>query len=364
MGSFSLWALCLFKLFCDFPEKSRVKKKKLQVTLFSKILALFSIMAGGFSFLMYRESLETIKPYALDGNIIQHHFYGFYLLTVLYMGGVIIGAYLLSRNITRPIEHLTKVIGNLRNGEYHSKASDFIQSSDELGELAAHFDTMLESLEEKKKIQHILEKLHGKALTSEFMKGALARESFEVKVAVLFIDIRGFTRTSEEKAPEEIISELNHFFDSMGEVILQYDGVVDKFMGDSLMAIWGVPGSSKNDPTQAFRCAMKMARICQEEGLNIGIGLHYGRAVLGAIGGHERLDYTVIGDVVNTAFKIEKETKKMGVSLLISDEIQKRLSKSEQKKLGLPRSVLLGGRTQKVTLFSPLSLGDKIKKAS
>jgi len=131
------------------------------------------------------------------------------------------------------------------------------------------------------------------------------------QAVVLFADIRGFTTLSEALSPDEIASLLNEYFTEMVEIVFEYGGTLDKFMGDAMMAIWGAPLHRPDDPDRAARAAVAMQRelrLRNEEWgrqgrrpLTVGIGLQAGEVFAGNIGSDRRLEYTVIGDAVNTA---------------------------------------------------------------
>jgi class 3 adenylate cyclase len=150
------------------------------------------------------------------------------------------------------------------------------------------------------------------------------------EVAVLFCDLRGFTPYAESQHPEALVSELNAYLDAMVQAIRQENGVVDKFIGDAVMVVFGVPRSFGDAAPRAIRCAAKMRASLAEHNairardglppLAHGIGIHYGPAVAGNIGNAERLQYTVIGDVVNLASRLETATKEAGVPVLVSAE--------------------------------------------
>ena len=133
-------------------------------------------------------------------------------------------------------------------------------------------------------------------------------------VAVLFSDIRGFTPLSETMNPDDMASLLSEYFTEMVECVFRNDGTLDKFMGDAVMAQWGAPIANDDDPDRAMRAALEMMRALKKlnvkwrsEGrpqLQIGIGLNYGEAFAGNIGSERRLEFTVIGDTVNTASRL------------------------------------------------------------
>lgn len=166
---------------------------------------------------------------------------------------------------------------------------------------------------------------------------ALSLESDELKLggtrlraAILFTDLRAFTSKSESADPEQLVLELNEYFIAMVACINAEGGVVDKYIGDSIMAVFGVPSSKGDDAGRAIRsaAAMQVALKSLNErrvrrgmlALEHGIGVHIGDVVAGNIGTPERSQYTVIGDAVNVAASLESETKNQGVAVLISDD--------------------------------------------
>ena len=139
------------------------------------------------------------------------------------------------------------------------------------------------------------------------------------KVTALFADVRNFTSLSEESSPELIVSLLNKYFTTVSEVIFRHGGTLDKYIGDGLMALFGAPYASELDAIQAVRAAIEMQRAMvtfnqqlSAEGLpaiSIGIGVNTGTAIVGYIGSESRLDYTAIGDTINTAARVESIAK-------------------------------------------------------
>ncbi len=147
-------------------------------------------------------------------------------------------------------------------------------------------------------------------------------------VAVVFSDLRGFTRYAEHLPPERIVWELNAYLAAMMEAIHAEGGVVDKFMGDAIMVVFGVSGASEDDAARAIRAAVGMHRALGEHNharaalglpaLAQGIGVHLGQVVVGNVGAAGRMQYTAVGDAVNLAARLEETTKDLGVPLLIS----------------------------------------------
>ena len=158
-------------------------------------------------------------------------------------------------------------------------------------------------------------------------------------VSVIIVDIRDFTAISEINAPENVVSFLNLYFTHMVEIIKKNGGSVDKFMGDSILALFGATTSHEDNAKRAVQAALEMKEIVSQidtsllvfpenHSFQIGIGIHQGNVVVGNIGCQEKIDYTVIGDSVNLASRLEGLTKQYGTPIIVSDAINKELDEN------------------------------------
>ncbi len=154
-------------------------------------------------------------------------------------------------------------------------------------------------------------------------------------VAVLFVDIVGFSRMSEQAAPERIIDTLRQFHGRMERCVFAHGGTLDKYLGDGLMATFGTPAPGPRDATNALACGRAMLAACddlnadrQDGGhapLGIGVGVHFGPVVMGDIGGRQRLEFAVIGDTVNVASRLEALTRSLDTRLAVSGDMIQRV---------------------------------------
>jgi adenylate cyclase len=234
--------------------------------------------------------------------------------------------FIFSITLTAPIEKLVEVTTEIARGNFDVKAN--VRSRDEVGALGNAVDEMVVGLQERDKVKNVLNKFHGSSVAEDMIKGDLELGGSDKYVTVFFSDIRDFTKYSEAHTAAEVVDMLNEYFQVMVSIVNQNNGVVDKFVGDAIMAIWGAPTSSETDAHDAVKACLEMRMGLEELNerriergevpLKIGIGLHTGTVISGNIGSDERMEYTVIGDTVNQAARIEASTKAFGADLLLS----------------------------------------------
>lgn len=185
-------------------------------------------------------------------------------------------------------------------------------------------------------------------------------------ITVLFSDIRGFTDISELLPPEKVVEILNMYFAAMSDVVFKYEGTLDKFIGDALMAFWGAPIRASDHPRRAVAAALEMHRRLKEVNarletkgwphIRMGIGINTGDVILGNIGSEKKLDYTVIGDNVNLASRLESLTKEYDCPLLISESTYAVLG--DELPCAIVDQVRVRGKQHPVRIYRPLASPD------
>jgi len=186
-------------------------------------------------------------------------------------------------------------------------------------------------------------------------------ERSERNITVLFCDIVGFSATSEQLEPQQVAQWLHLFFTHVSRIVVRYRGTIDKYMGDSVMAFWGAPTRSESHAFDALSAAMDIQseievlnRKCLEQNLptlSFGVGISTGQAMVGPLGSKHRMDYTVVGDTVNVAYRLEEQTRKYQVSIIVSDKTAEALPDIAFRELD---TVTVKSRKQAVTMFEPL----------
>lgn len=260
-----------------------------------------------------------------DAQMIRHEAYG---IAAMVMSFALFLIATFAMTLTDPIKKLELFARAISKGQFNNRPN--IKSRDEVGRLSKTMNEMVEGLIERDKAKSLINKFHG-SVGEELMKGEIERKGTRKKVTVFFSDIRGFTKFGEKHTAEEVVEMLNEYFSVMVGIINRNNGVVDKFIGDAIMAVWGVMADNEPNIKSAVKACIEMReslvtfnekRKAQgKEELMIGIGLHCGEAIAGTIGSDERMEYTVIGDTVNLTSRIESSTKAFGTDLLISETI-------------------------------------------
>lgn len=288
---------------------------------------------------------------------------------VLFISGMALSAalfviFLFSMTLTAPIEHLVDLTEEVSRGNFNVRASSIGISplEDEVGQLATAFDQMTDGLKERDKVKMLFTKFHGSSIAADLMSRKMTLDGENKDVLVFFSDIRGFTSFSERRDPKEVFVMLNEYFQEMVNIVNKNGGVVDKFIGDAIMAVWGAPKASENDAYNAVLACLQMRKALNELNdrrmerghppLLIGMGLHAGPAISGIIGSSERMEYTVIGNTVNTTSRVEAATKSFGVDLLITSEVASRVG--DRFKIQSAGAAEVKGRSEALKLYKVL----------
>ena len=270
----------------------------------------------------------------------------------------------LSRLILNPLKNLTEASKRIQQGDYKSRVG--IVTSDELGDLADSFNDMADSLAEKEFMRDTFGKIVDPEVRDYLMKEkntagftGLGGETREV--TVLFCDIRSFTAMSENMEAAEVVSLLNKYFTALGKCITRHHGIINKYIGDAIMAIFGAPVKSENSAKEAFEASLDMRKALievnkefEKDGLpevRFGIGIHTGPVFAGTIGAANRMEYTVIGDTVNTASRLESLCKTYKTDLLISEAAAERI-RDESDMLTFLADAEIRGKTGTMKIFT------------
>jgi adenylate cyclase len=292
------------------------------------------------------------------------------LLAIVVLCASVLVGHLFSGSLTSPIYDLVRAAVRVGRGDF--KVDLKVKGRDEVGYLSHAFNSMARGLEERDRLKATFQKFHDKEIAERLLSGDVALGGERREVAVLFTDIRNFTRLSEQMTPERVVEMLNEYMSAMVAAIGRHGGVVDKYVGDAILALWGVPESRDDDVLRALRGCLAMRR--ELEGLNarrrergdvaieIGMGLNFGPVVAGNIGSPDRMEYTVIGDTVNVASRIESATKEQGEPILVAESAVRRAGAIFR--FGEPRLYQAKGKSEEITLYPLLGEAGAEKQAA
>lgn len=324
---------------------------------------------GGQSFLMVEdhlgrapqnhfpyEKLSTIIFFPITDLVMQIQT----LKEAAFVGGVglLVGVFIIGiiiRHVTRPIIRLSQQaseISSLRVRQLEPLPTSYIREVDDASTAFNKMVVVLKWFE-----RYIPQQLARRLVESG---DQWAFRSIKREATVLFTDLSGFTQYSENLSPEEVSAYLNHHFYILSQVIHDHGGMIDKYIGDSVMAVWSVPDYQEDHAALAVKAALAIREAVEDMFIDktqyVRIGIHTGPVIAGNIGGKDRLNYTVIGDAVNVASRIEQFGKnhrnmESSTTILCSEETLASLQEPiqlEAKRIG---DCALSGRTQNMTIY-------------
>ena len=214
---------------------------------------------------------------------------------------------------------------------------------------------------EKTKIQDIFGRFVSKDVADQIVSKDLKIGGDNVNASVLFLDIRNFTHRSSTMTPEDAVAFLNQLFNFTVAEVEKAGGIVNKFLGDGFMAVFGAPLSLPNSCNSAVICAIGIFEKLQlfnvsrtGENVHLGIGINYGPMVAGVMGTNTRKEYTVIGDIVNTASRIESLNKEFGTSLLISQSVYDNLDANLKEQFESMPPAMVKGKDQPISIYKKI----------
>jgi adenylate cyclase len=239
------------------------------------------------------------------------------LISLAALAAATVAALWIARGVSQPLQQLAEHTKHVATGDYTRRID--LPREDELGQLATAFNHMTAGLAERDRVRDLLGKVVSPEIATQLLQSDLKLGGEERVVTILFCDLRDFTSLSEKMAPADVLNLLNRYLDRMSAIIEKHGGVIDKYIGDAIMALFGAPVASPDAAARAIAAARELARGLIEfnrelaaEGrpaLAFGIGINTARVVAGNMGSKTRLNYTVIGDGVNLAARLEALTK-------------------------------------------------------
>jgi adenylate cyclase len=258
-------------------------------------------------------------------------------------------------------QSLVDPIEAVRSGQRRVQSGDLaaeipVYDGSELGLLQAGFNEMTAGLRDRERIREAFGTYLDREVAEHILKEGTSMVGEEVEVTVMFTDIRNFTGFAERSDAREVVATLNRLFSRIVPIIHLHGGHVDKFVGDGLLAVFGAPRRQRDHAEEALKAATEISgEVLREFGgeLTIGIGLNSGMVIAGNVGGGGRLEFSVIGDAVNVAARVEAATRTTGDPILISEWTRALLSEAAADSLEQRGTAHLRGKSGVVELFAP-----------
>lgn len=255
-------------------------------------------------------------------------------------------------SVVDPILELQDAINRVRRGDDNVQVD--IYDGSELGVLQAGFNEMMRGLRERQRVRDIFGRYVGTEVAQRALEERPELGGEDRKVAVLFIDVIGSTTFAVNHTPEEVVEELNKFFEHVVEVVHRNKGIINKFQGDAALAIFGAPLNVYDANSMALQAARELRQELRGLELQAGIGVAAGHVVAGHIGGADRFEYTVIGDAVNEAARLTELAKDTPGQVLTNSATLRGANEAEQARWTMMKSIELRGRRRMTRLARPI----------
>jgi len=270
---------------------------------------------------------------------------------------------LAARAVAGPLTSIRRALREVEAGDFTARVT--VDDASEVGLLESGFNQMAAGLAERELLRNAFGAFVDPSLTERVMREGTDLAGEEVDLSLLFMDIRGFTAYAEHLDARHVFARLNDLYRDVVPIVLQHGGHANKFIGDGLLAVFGAPDRLDDHADHAVaagRGIVDLVNSRYEGELSVGVGINSGRVVVGTIGGGGRVEFTVIGDPVNTAARVEEATRATGDDLLITGTTMQHLTNT-QGWIERP-SITLRGKTEPVRLFAPAqSDGSKRSRA-
>lgn len=265
----------------------------------------------------------------------------FFLIDISTIFGIILALSLrlihsYTRNLQEFLNQQMDTLRNIQSGNLENRTR--IMTHDELGLVAVQINAMIEHLRDREQLHKTLERIVGPNIMEKLLHtdDETLKRGQHHDVAIMFCDMRDFTKMSEAASTEEVLFFVNSFFSELSEIVAKHNGIINKFMGDAILAVYGL--ESENNPVDdAVRTSLEILEHTRLFTLpdgnhpEMGVGIHYGTVVGGTIGSEQRYEYTFLGDAVNTASRLEGLTKRLDYRLIVSNEAHGHLSMDMQE---------------------------------
>lgn len=312
--------------------KTKIRKILLSLTFALNIIPMAIIIT---TFINYTYKLPGVfEQYPLLGGIRSQ-------IVILSVAFVFIGIFLtvlISKNLSSALSEITEVLRRVGRGKFQDTVR--VTTNDEIGYIGDVVNKMISGLQEREVIKDVFGKYVSRDIRDEILSGNIPLDGEKKIVTALFCDLRNFTTLTEKHDPKFIIKIMNHYFKEMDEAIQSNNGLVMQFIGDEIYAVFGAPIALPSHPSKAFRAGIEMNRRLAELNtkfekrgwptLRHGIGIHTGESLAAIIGSPQRGSYSLVGDNINLASRLQSLTKEFGCKMILSKDTYRELNEKDK----------------------------------
>jgi len=266
-------------------------------------------------------------------------------------------AMLVARFINRPVQALRAAMARVADGDFTARVP--VRSTDELGELNQRFNRMVEDLRTAARARELFGRYVSPAVAKEALQRGINVGGEAVRATAMFVDLRGFTALAASLAPARVVAILNEYYTIVQRVTEREGGIITQFLGDGIVIVFGGPLRPLADHADhAVAAAVGVARALHERStvagvlLDAGIGICTGDMITGNIRAGDRLIYTIVGDAVNQAARLQVKTRDLGHAILVTDSTRQSLDASRRTALMPCGAVPLKGIAAPVEVFA------------
>jgi adenylate cyclase len=283
----------------------------------------------------------------------------FAAILVLVAVAIVVGLFAILiavRSVAEPVGALRNALARVQAGDLSARVD--VDDASEIGLLQAGFNTMTAGLAERERIRDAFGTYVDRSVAEHILDSGDTVIAQEVDVTLMFVDVRGFTTYAEYLRPTEVVTTLNRLFERIVPLVHGHGGHVDKYAGDGLMAVFGAPQRQPCHADAALAAALEIDAAVEDEfagTLSVGVGLNSGRVVAGNVGGAGRFEFSVIGDAVNVAARVEQATRKTHDTVLLTAATLKALTGAHTGFIQRP-GLTLRGRTTPVAIYAPVAV--------
>jgi adenylate cyclase len=274
-------------------------------------------------------------------------------VVVLCATGILVGCLavtLAARATADPINAVRRALAEVQRGDFNVRIP--VYDGSQVGQLQLGFNAMVEGLAERERIRAAFGTYVDPDVAQRILEEGIDLAGEQVEVTCMFIDIRSFTSFAERTSAPEVVAAINRLFERIVPIIHAHGGRVDKFIGDGLLAVFGAPRRQHDHADQALAAALEIAAAVEGAGgLSIGVGLNSGPVVAGNVGGAGRFEFSVIGDTVNVAARVEAATRQTDDTVLISERTRTLLA-AEHPPVVEREGVVLKGKQDAVRVYA------------